>query len=168
MPVLLHLQTHSKLQIKNTMDKVIDGANEFKAINSKEHFPVISSTDENTEAFKKFMEKTFAKHPQVIEEFSQLEYHPDHLSEISQLPLDDSMWNELGISSKLHRMSFQSFAKTLREKDYANVFLPLMKEKFKESKRVISSLSNVGASAITEGKKDKIDALNAEKVDELD
>ena len=65
-------------------------------------------------------------------------------------------------------MSFQSFAKTLREKDCADVFLPLMKEQFKESKRVISSLTNVGESAITEGKKDKIDALKAEKVDELD
>jgi hypothetical protein len=29
-------------------------------------------------------------------------------------------------------------------------------------------LSNVGAAAIAEGKKDKIDALKAEKVDELD
>jgi hypothetical protein len=116
-----------KLQIKNTMAKVIDGANEYKAINSKEHFPAISNNEENTEAFKKFLEKTFAKHPQVIEAFADVQFNPEHLSEISQLPLDDSMWNDFGISSKLHRMSFQSFAKTLREKECADVFLPLMK-----------------------------------------
>ena len=117
-----------KLQIKNTMDKVIDGANEYKAINSgKDHFPAISDNEENTEALKKFLEKTFAKHPQVIELFADAQFNPANLSVISQKPLDDPMWNDFGISSKLHRICVQSFGKTLREKECADVFLPLMK-----------------------------------------
>jgi hypothetical protein len=118
-----------KLQIKNTMAKVIDGANEYKAINrGKDHFPAIANNEENTEAFKKFLKKTFAKHPQVIELFADAQFNPAHLSVISQQPLDDPMWNNFGISSMLHRISVQSFAKTLREKECADVFLPLMKE----------------------------------------
>ena len=83
------------------------------------------------------MFKTFAKFPDVIKTFEDFDFDPTLLNEISQCELDDAVWNEYGITNRLSKISIKSFCNKLRESQYSNVFISVLKTSFEESKKVI-------------------------------
>jgi hypothetical protein len=83
------------------MVKVIQGANEFKAITSKEYVPPIIDLPKYREEFKEYLYKTFSRFPDVISTFEEFQFDIYFLEDISKLGIDDAQWDDYGIKTRL-------------------------------------------------------------------
>ena len=85
------------------MNKVIQGAEEFKAITSKETEPPIKIKDlpQYREEFKEYLYKTFSRFPDVISTFEEFQFETSFLEDISKYAIDDARWGDYGIKTRL-------------------------------------------------------------------